>query len=484
HEGHHDLDVGQAHLVAHALHCAALELEAVAEGFADVTGGAAEAQHRVFFLGLVQATTDQVGIFVGLEVRQANDDFLRPEGSSQGAHTLDQLVDIEADRVSVAGDALLDAVLDFRGQAIEIQQRLGVHTDHAVDDEFQTGQANTLVGQVGKVEGAVRVADVHHDLERQRRHGIDTVGADIKLQAPGIDHARVAFGAGNCHFLAIAQLAGGVAATDDRGNAQLAGDDRSVAGTAATVGDDGTGALHYRLPIGIGHVGHQDVARLDFVHLGHVTDHLDRAGADTLANGAAFNQHGALFLQQVTFHHVDVAAALHGLRARLDDVQLAVITVFGPLDIHRTTIVLFDGHRLLGQAHDFFIAQAETSALGLVHVDGLHRAASAGHFAIDHLDGLATQVTAQDRRTTRFQGRLVNIELVRLHGALHHSLTQRVGAGDEDHTAEARLGVQGEHDAGGTGFRATHALHTGGQCHQLVVEALVYAVGKGAVVEK
>src|SRR5690606_24971193 len=107
------------------------------------------------------------GIFVGLEVRQAHYDFLRPEGGRQGAHTLNQLVDIEADRVGVAGDALLDAVLDFRGQAVEVQQRLGMHTDHAVDDEFQTSQANTLVGQVGEVEGTVGVADVHHDLERQ-----------------------------------------------------------------------------------------------------------------------------------------------------------------------------------------------------------------------------------------------------------------------------------------------------------------------------
>ncbi len=53
HERHHHLHVGQAHLVAHALQCAALELEAGAERFIDVARGAAEAEHRILFERLV-----------------------------------------------------------------------------------------------------------------------------------------------------------------------------------------------------------------------------------------------------------------------------------------------------------------------------------------------------------------------------------------------------------------------------------------------
>src|SRR5690606_42152718 len=38
----------------------------------------------------------------------------------------------------LAGDALVDAFLDFRWQHRIVEQRLGVHADHTVDDELQT----------------------------------------------------------------------------------------------------------------------------------------------------------------------------------------------------------------------------------------------------------------------------------------------------------------------------------------------------------
>src|SRR5690606_4126976 len=356
--------------------------------------GAAETQHRVLFLGLVESTADEVGVFVGLEVRQAHDDLLRPEGRSPGAHPFDQLVHIEADRIAVAGDALLDTVLHFGRQAVEVQQRLGMYTDHAVDDEFQPCQAHTFVRQVGEIECAVGVADVHHDLERQLGHRIHAVGADIEVQTAGIDHTGVAFGTGHRDFLSVLQLAGGVATTHHRGNAQFTGDDRRVAGTAAAVGDDGAGALHHRFPVGIGHVGNQHVAGLDLVHLGYVPDDLDRPCPDTLTDRAAFNQDGALVLQQVTLHDVDVAAALNGLRAGLHDVQLAVITVLGPLDVHRAAVVFLDDHGLFGQADHFVVTQAEARALGHVHIHSLDRAPGSSFLAVDHLDGLAAEVAA------------------------------------------------------------------------------------------
>src|SRR5690606_19035839 len=229
------------------------------------------------------------------------------------------------------GDALLDTVLDLGRQAGEIQQRLGMHADHAVDDEFQAGQAHALVGQLGEVEGTVRVADVHHDLERQVRHGVDRVLADVEAQLALEDQAGIALGAGYGHALTILQHLGGVAATDHRRNAQLTGDDRCVAGTPAAIGDDGAGALHYPFPVRVGHVGDQHVARLHLIHLGDIVDHAYLAGADALTDGTTFHQHGALFLQQVALHHGGAAAALHGLGAGLDDVQLAVVTVLGPL---------------------------------------------------------------------------------------------------------------------------------------------------------
>ncbi len=359
-----------------------------------------------------------------------------------------------------------------------------MHADHTVDDELQTRQTDTGIGQLGEIKGTVRVADVHHDFERQIRHRIDRVGLDIEAQLAFEDITGVALGAGNRDTLAILKGVRGVAAADHCRDAQLTGDDRRVAGTTATVGDDCAGALHDRLPVRVGHVRHQHVTGLDLVHLGHVLDDAYLARADALTDGTAFDQYLAGLLEQIAFHDVGRSTALHRFRARLDDVQLAVVTVLGPLDVHRALVVLLDNHRLFGQLGHFGIAQAETRAIGRLDVDHLDRTTGLGFFAVNHLDRLAAQIATQDRRAASRQRVLVHVEFVRVDGALYNRLAQAVSAGDEHHVAEAGLGVEGEHDTSRAGFGAHHALHARRQRDQLVVEALVYAVGNRTVVEQ
>gem|GEM_PF-3119204 len=146
--------------------------------------------------------------------------------------------------------------------------------------------------------------------------------------------------------------------------------------------------------------------------------------------------------------------------------------------------MLLDDHCLLGEVGDLFIAQAEARTVGRIDVDSLDRLAGLGFVAIDHFDRLAAQIAAQDSRATSFQRLLVDVELVRVDRTLHHGFAKAVGAGDEDHITEARFGVEGEHHTGGAGFRADHALYTGRQGDQLVIETLVHAVGNGTVVEQ
>ncbi len=146
--------------------------------------------------------------------------------------------------------------------------------------------------------------------------------------------------------------------------------------------------------------------------------------------------------------------------------------------------MLFDDHRLFGQLADFSVGQAETRAFGLVDFNGFYRTTGLGLVAIDHLDGLAAQVTAQDGRATRFEGALVYVEFVGVDRALYDGFTQAVGAGDEHHVTEAGFGIEGKHHAGGAGFGTDHALHAGRQGNQLMVEALVHAVGNRAIVEQ
>src|SRR3989338_3336938 len=184
------------------------------------------------------------------------------------------------------------------------------------------------------------------------------------------------------------------------------------------------------------------------------------ACTDLLTDSATFHQHDAGFLEQVALHYIDIGAAFHRFRTRLNDVQLAVVAVFGPLDVHRTTVVLLDDHRLLGQLADLGIAEAEARAIGAFHIDNLDRFTGLGFVAVNHLDGFAAQVAAQDRRAAGFQRLFVDIELIRVNRTLYHGFTQAVGAGDKHRITEARLGVQGEHHAGGPGFRTHHSFRT------------------------
>ena len=242
--------------------------------------------------------------------------------------------------------------------------------------------------------------------------------------------------------LAVGDLLGGVAAAHHRRHTQFAGDNGSMAGAPASVGDDGGGALHDRLPVRVGHVGDQHVAGLHPVHFPDARDDLGRAGADAVADAAALGQVFAGPLQGIALDHPP-AAALHRLRPRLQDVELAVDTVLGPFDVHRAVVVLLDDQRLAGQFLHLRVADAEAPAFVLRHLLGAHRGALGRCVRVYHADCLAAQVAAHDGRAAGVQGRLVDIELVRVHRALHHHLAEAVAGGDEHQHRGSRSRCRG-----------------------------------------
>ena len=62
---------------------------------------------------------------------------------------------------------------------------------------------------------------------------------DGEVEQPVVDEAGVALGAGDGDLVGRrSSVRGGRAGADDGGDAELAGDDRGVAGAAAAVGDD------------------------------------------------------------------------------------------------------------------------------------------------------------------------------------------------------------------------------------------------------
>jgi hypothetical protein len=70
----------------------------------------------------------------------------------------------------VAARHRLDRLLQLGVDVGIVEDRLRVHADVVVDDELQPRQADAGVGHLREVEGQLRVADVHHDLDRAVRH--------------------------------------------------------------------------------------------------------------------------------------------------------------------------------------------------------------------------------------------------------------------------------------------------------------------------
>ena len=99
-----------------------------------------------------------------------------------------------------------------------------------------------------------------------------------------------------------------------------------------------------------------------------------------------------------------------------------------------------------------------------------------------HLDGLSTHGLAQDRLPACVQVRLVDVELVGIHGTLHHGFPESVGCRDEHDLVEAGFGVQREHDARGAEVAAHHPLDAGRQRDVGVRVSLMDPIGNRPIV--
>src|SRR5690606_30406588 len=340
-------------------------------------------------------------------------DRLGIEGRADGGHAFGQLFHEEGARAGIAPGGGLDGFLQVAVDVRIVQDRLGVDVDVVVDDEFQARQADTAVGNLGEVEGQLRVADVHHDLQADVGHFAPADFLDLGLDQAIVDAAFVAFRAGHGDFAAVGQHIGGVGAAHHGRDAQLARDDGGVAGAPASIGDNGRGQLHDRFPVGVGHVGDQDVAEAHLVHLGSVGNDAHRDRADLLPDGAAGDQDFAGRLQAVAFLDVVVALLrLHGFRACLQDVPFAVHPVAAPFDVHRTPVVRLDDGGIAGQLDDLFIGQGIAIAFRGGHFDRAHGMAGDTLLVEFHLDQLGADATADDGVVARSQRGLEDVELV------------------------------------------------------------------------
>ena len=222
---------------------------------------------------------------------------------------------------------------------------------------------------------------------------------------------------------------------------------------------------------------------LEFRQLREVLDPFHRTRGDPFADRPPLGEYLAPALEHIGLQRRRAVLGGHRLGASLDDVELSVQTVLGPLHVHRPPVVRLDGARVAGQLQDVGIGEAEPSTVGLWCGDVSRRVL---RLAVDedHLHCLVADEAAQHGAVAGEIGRLVDVELVRVDGTLNHILAKAVGARHEDGVAKARLGVDGEHHTRRRDIGAHHLHHADRQRDLEVVEALVDSVMNGAISEQ
>ena len=298
-----------------------------------------------------------------------------------------------------------------------------MHTDHAVDDELEPCQSHAVVRDRCEIERAVGIADVHHDLDRDVGQLVELDLLLLVFQQTLVDVAFVALGAGHGDLNAIGNLVRRVAAADHRRDAEFARDDRRVAGAPAAIRHDRGGTFHHRLPVGVGHVGNEDIAALYTRHFADITNDPGLARADLLADAAPARDDIRAAFQREPLQRAS-AATLHRLRACLQDVQVAILAVLAPFDVHRALVVVLDSERILRQLENVVVGQRETLPVLVIDIDGLHTLARRGVLGEDHLDGLAAKVASQDRIAPVANRGLVDVKLIGVDGTLHDGFTE------------------------------------------------------------
>ena len=193
----------------------------------------------------------------------------------------------------IAGSGLL---LEF----VEIIEGQRMNADMGVDDELFAGQADTVIGYLRFLEGLFRNTHIHHDLGLGPWDSRVINSIDTKGESAFIDISRFTLGAGDGHLLSGLETFGAVFRADQAGNAQLPGDNGGMTGPSASVGDNGPGTFHNRLPVRVRHVGDQYFPGPEIVDARDITDDAGDALTDFGAHSLTAGQDLPSFLKHVS----------------------------------------------------------------------------------------------------------------------------------------------------------------------------------------
>ena len=93
-----------------------------------------------------------------------------------------------------------------------------MHTDHSIDDELDPGESDAVIRNSGKVECSIRIADIHHDFDRNLGQRVEFYPGFLEFESAVVDQSFVALGAAHGYLRAILDSLGRVAAADDGRN--------------------------------------------------------------------------------------------------------------------------------------------------------------------------------------------------------------------------------------------------------------------------
>ncbi len=190
-------DVIKPHIIAYATQGFAFEPERFFETVVIVTRCTAPADHRVFFLRLVQVAADERAVFVGLEIGGTDDDIVRMKTSRDLCDAFRKLVDVKLRFVGVAMREFVDLPHDIEFvritrvfERLVFDERIGVHAYVRVDDELESTESHAFDRQVMIFERFFGRADVDHDLGLEFRQVVEAVLYFFKWQDVFIDDTR------------------------------------------------------------------------------------------------------------------------------------------------------------------------------------------------------------------------------------------------------------------------------------------------------
>ena len=361
-------------------------------------------------------------------------------------------------------------------------------TDVRIDDKFLPRQPDPLVRQLRLKKSFFRHTDIHHDLGSGGRNIVKVQGLNDEFEIARIDVARFPLDAGHRDLLPILDHLGAVFRADDAGDPQFPGDDCRMAGSAAAIGDDSARNLHDWLPVGIRHVGDQNLARLEIMHLTHGLQEANRPlpylGTDRLTAC----QERPCFLEHIGFDCLFTGLGMHGFRPGLHDEQVAspdllAIAVFGPLDIHGAAVMILNDAGPARQLQNLVVTQNIGTTFLLGGINIFYRLFGTGRVVVHHFDFFGAHPLADNRPFALFERRFENIIFVRIDRSLDDILTQSPGTSQKNRIFKARLGIDGEHHPGAGGIGTHHLLHHDRQIDVKLAKTFIMTIRNGAVGE-